>query len=59
MPRRIALTYLLAALVALAGCESDADQPLPAQIGAVFREAHADGEFNGTVLVTRDDAIVY
>lgn len=60
MPRRIALTAnFLAALLALSGCESAADPPLPAQIDAVFREAHADGKFNGTVLVTRDDAVVY
>ena len=60
MPRRIAaITHLLVALAALTGCESQANPPLPAQIGAVFREAHADGEFNGTVLVTRGSAIVY
>jgi CubicO group peptidase (beta-lactamase class C family) len=60
MTRRIAaLAHLLAALAALAACESAANPPLPAQLDAVFREAHADGEFNGTVLVTRGDAIVY
>jgi CubicO group peptidase (beta-lactamase class C family) len=54
-----AVVYLLAGLIALTGCESAADQPLPAQIDAVFREAHAEGEFNGTVLVTRGDASIY
>ena len=41
------------------GCARSADQSLPAQLDAVFGEAHADGEFNGNVLVTRGDAIVY
>lgn len=60
MPRRAAfLPNLLATLVAIAGCESAADQPLPAQIEAVFQKSHADGEFNGVVLVTRGNAIVY
>jgi CubicO group peptidase (beta-lactamase class C family) len=55
----VALANLLVALVALPGCAQSAEQTLPEQIDAVFREAHADGEFNGNVLVTRGEAIVY
>jgi D-alanyl-D-alanine carboxypeptidase len=57
--RAAATTWLFAAFIALASCGSAADQPLPARIDAVFREAHADGEFNGTVLVTRGDQPIY
>lgn len=55
----LALANLLVALCALPGCARSADQSLPEQIDAVFREAHADGEFNGNVLVTRGDAFIY
>ena len=55
----VALANLIVALAVLPGCARSADQPLAAQIDAVFREAHADGEFNGSVLVTRGDAVVY
>jgi CubicO group peptidase (beta-lactamase class C family) len=57
--RSAAAAHLLTALVALAGCESTAEQPLPAQIDTIFRGAHADGAFNGAVLVTRGDETVY
>jgi CubicO group peptidase (beta-lactamase class C family) len=60
MTRRAAIVAcLLSAIATFASCGRDADQPLPAQIDAVFREAHADGEFDGTVLVTREDAPIY
>jgi uncharacterized lipoprotein YbaY len=60
MPRPVTvLTHLLAVLAVLTGCESAAEQPLPVQIDAVFQEAHADAEFNGTVLVTRDGVPIY
>ena len=55
----VALANLIVVLAVLPGCARSADQPLPAQLDAVFREAHADGEFSGNVLVTRGDAIVY
>ena len=55
----VSLMSLLVALTALAsgGCSSDA--PMPERIDALFEAAHADGEFNGNVLVTRGDEIVY
>jgi len=54
VPRHaVILTNLLASLIALAGCESVADEPLQAQIDAVFQEAHVDGEFNADVLGLR------
>ena len=55
----VALANLIVALAVLPGCARSADRSLTAQLDAVFREAHADGEFNGSVLITRDDAIVY
>ena len=55
----VALANLIVVLAVLPGCARSADQPLPAQLDAVFREAHADGEFSGNVLITRGDAIVY
>jgi CubicO group peptidase (beta-lactamase class C family) len=60
MTRRAAIVVcLLTSLVALANCGSTSAQPLSAQIDAVFRDAHAAGGFDGTVLVTRDHAVVY
>jgi len=60
MPRLTSqIPLLLAALAAFSGCEGATQPPLTAQIDAVFREAHADGEFNGTVLVTRGGTSVY
>lgn len=60
MPRRFAVVCrLILGFAALTGCDGNAAAPLPAQIDAVFREAHADGEFNGTVLVTRADTPIY
>src|SRR5262245_40610375 len=47
------------AVALLAGCARAADATLPAQIGAVFSEAHEDGEFDGAVLVTRDGTPIY
>jgi CubicO group peptidase (beta-lactamase class C family) len=59
MPLRFAVVCrLILGCAALAGCDGNA-APLPAQIDAVFREANADGEFNGTVLVTRADTAIY
>lgn len=53
------ITILLGALTAFSGCEGATGQPLSAQIDTVFREAHADGDFNGNVLVSRGDVVVY
>ena len=55
----VALANLIIALTALPGCARPASQSLPDQLDAIFQEAHADGEFDGSVLVTRGDAIVY
>jgi len=60
MPRlTTSISGLLIALAVLTGCARAANPPLAAQIDAVFPEAHDDGEFDGNVLVTRGDAIVY
>ncbi|HEU5136917.1 MAG TPA: serine hydrolase domain-containing protein [Steroidobacteraceae bacterium] len=60
MPRRFSVVCrLILGFAALAGCDGNAAAPLATQIDAVFREAHADGEFNGTVLVTRADEPIY
>ena len=60
MPRRFTVVCrLILGFAALGGCDGNAAAPLPAQIDAVFRKAHADGEFNGTVLITRADTPIY
>ena len=43
--------------LALVSCKGGV--PLPAQIEAVFRSAHENGEFDGSVLVTRDGRTIY
>ncbi len=53
------LRFAVILAFALAGCAAGADRPLPEQIDAVFRDAHEDGEFDGSVLVVRDGATVY
>lgn len=50
--------FLFLALLALPGC-GGGDLPLPQRIAAVFESAHEDGGFNGSVLVTRGDAVLY
>jgi D-alanyl-D-alanine carboxypeptidase len=45
-------------LFALVGCGSDARQPVSAKLESLFREASRDG-FNGSVLITRGDAVLY
>jgi CubicO group peptidase (beta-lactamase class C family) len=55
----VALASFIVALAAVTGCSRSGDQSLPARLGTLFSEAHADGEFNGNVLVTRDGAVVY
>ena len=60
MPRLTTLlTTLLVALATLSGCARAEDLPLDGKIGAVFSEAHADGDFDGSVLVTRGGVPVY
>jgi len=60
MSRRLAVVCrLFLALAVLAGCDGNAAAPLPAQIEAVFREAHEDGGFDGSVLVTRNGQSLY
>jgi len=53
------LTSLLLVIATLGGCARADDRPLGEQIGALFSEAHADGEFDGNVLVLRGGVPVY
>jgi D-alanyl-D-alanine carboxypeptidase len=60
MPRLFTvISVLFGVCAAVAGCEPSTDLPLAAQIDAVFREAHHSGKFDGTVLVTRGDSVLY
>jgi CubicO group peptidase (beta-lactamase class C family) len=55
----VALVNIFLALAVMPGCSRSAEQPLPTRLDAIFRAAHAHGEFNGNVLVTRGDTVVY
>jgi CubicO group peptidase (beta-lactamase class C family) len=46
-------------LAALSACGDTSERPLAARIAQVFEAAHSAGDFNGSVLVTRDGTIVY
>jgi CubicO group peptidase (beta-lactamase class C family) len=59
MSRRALSRFPVLLLAALAGCGDDPERPLPARIAQVFDSAHAAGDFNGSVLVTRDGKVVY
>jgi CubicO group peptidase (beta-lactamase class C family) len=59
MSLRAASNFPVLLLAVLAGCGAAAEQPLPTRIAQVFDAAHAAGGFNGSVLVTRDDKVVY
>ena len=58
MERRFASNFLALCLVVLAGCGNSAARPLGEQVEQVFVEAGAKG-FNGSVLVTRNGAVLY
>lgn len=46
-------------LIALSSCARGEDLTLTKKIDAVFREAHVEGSFDGTVLITRGGLPVY
>jgi CubicO group peptidase (beta-lactamase class C family) len=56
--RAAALAWLLVLFGTVNGCSPDSRPTATARIQDIFREAHAGG-FNGNVLVTRGDAVLF